>query len=167
MSNEETTADVGDSGDPAAILGLIEEHATDLLCLNDPDGRPMWASRSLERLLGPTATLLENVHPGDREAVTGWWNQVNAGSSDRLRWRIRSAAGPWRWLETSAAVLRYRERPYVLCSARDITGQKRAEDALHESEQLIRAAARQARLAYWDDDFVANRVRWCEWGPSS
>ena len=151
-------------GDPGELYQLLTEHATDLLSLNDPDGRPIWASRSLERLRGPVPTLFENVHSDDLETVQHWWQQVLAGTASALRWRIRGPAGDWRWLDTSGALLRYVDRAYVLCSARDITEQKQAEDAQRESELMLRAAAHQAHVAYFEDDFVTSRVSWSEQG---
>ena len=40
------SASGGDPGEPEALYQLLTEHATDLRSLNDPDGRPILASRS-------------------------------------------------------------------------------------------------------------------------
>jgi PAS domain S-box-containing protein len=162
MTNFNSAPDVGDPGEPGELHQLLTEHATDLLSLNDPDGRPIWASRSLERLRGRVSTLFENIHPDDLQVVRRWWKQIHAGSAERLRWRIRAAAGEWRWLETSAALLTYRDRPYVLCSARDVTVEKQAQDAMQESARKLAAAARLAYIGYWEDDVLADRVSWSE-----
>jgi PAS domain S-box-containing protein len=162
MTDFNSTPDVGDPGEPEELYQLLTEHATDLLSLNDPDGRPIWASRSLERLRGRVSTLFENIHPDDLQVVRRWWKQIHAGSAERLRWRMRAAAGEWRWLETSAALLAYRDRAYVLCSARDVTVEKQAQDAQQESARKLTAAARLAHIAYWEDDVLADRVSWSE-----
>jgi PAS domain S-box-containing protein len=109
MTNFESAPRIGDSGEPDELSQLLTEHATDLLSLNDRDGRPIWVSRSLERLCGRAATLFESIHPDDLETVQRWWKQIDAGSAGRVRWRIRAAAGEWRWLEVSAAPLTYRD----------------------------------------------------------
>jgi PAS domain S-box-containing protein len=162
MTNFNSAPDVGDPGEPVELYQLLTEHATDLLSLNDPEGRRIWASRSLERLRGRVSTLFENIHPDDLEPVQHWWKQVLAGSAERHRWQIRGAADDWRWLETSAAVLTYRDRAYVLCSARDVTSEKQAEDALQDSARKLKAAVRLAHIGYWEDDVLADRVSWSE-----
>ncbi len=164
MTSAARIQDFDDPCAPEALYQMLAEHATDLLSLNDADGRQLWASRSLVRLRGRVASLVEDVHPDDREAYDRWWQQVLAGRAEQLRWRIRSAAGKQHFLETSAAVLRYRDHAYVLCTARDITQQQEADDALRAGDLMLRVAARQAQLAYWEDDLVADRVSWSEGG---
>jgi PAS domain S-box-containing protein len=156
------TADVAQPRDPYDLYQLLAEHATDLLSLHHADGRQVWASRSLAHLRGPLTTMFENGDSKELKACQRWWAQVLAGGADRLRWRARTAAGTWRWLDTSAAPLRYRDHTYVLCSARDVTEQKQAQDALQESARKLNAAARLAHLGYWEDDVVANLVSWSE-----
>jgi PAS domain S-box-containing protein len=46
--------------------------------------------------------------------------------------------------------------------ARDETGRRRAEEAVHESEERLRLAARATNDAIWDWDLAADRIRWNE-----
>ncbi|MFA5907716.1 MAG: PAS domain-containing protein [Vicinamibacterales bacterium] len=147
---------------PDEMCQLLAEHATNLLSLHHADGRQVWATRSLEQLRGPLTTVFERSDPGELEACHGWWAQVLAGSANRLRWRTRAAAGSWRWLETTAILLRNRDRTYVLCDSRDFTDEKQAQDTVQESQRKLAAAARLAQLGYWEDDVVANLVSWSE-----
>ncbi len=141
---------------------LLAEHATNLLSLHHADGQQVWATRSLTQLLGPLTTVFENGDAGEFEACREWWAQVLAGRANRLQWRTRSAAGSWRWLETTAILLRNHERQYVLCDSRDFTDEREAQEAVRESERKLAAAARLAQLGYWEDDIVANQVSWSE-----
>jgi PAS domain S-box-containing protein len=157
------TANIAPPRAPDDLFKLLAEHATDLLSLHHTDGRQVWASQSTQHLRGLLTTVFENGDPQELGACQQWWAQVLAGGTERLQWRVRTAAGTWRWLETSAVPpLSCREGTYVMCSARDITEQKHAQDALEESARKLAAAASLAHLGYWEDDAAANRISWSE-----
>ena len=121
------------------LFRLLTEHALDFIRLHDLDGRSVYASASVDRLYGQApATLFEFAHPDDLEACRRWWQQVRAGANiERLRWRVRDGDGKWRWLDTAASPVRFRDRPHVLTVCREVTEQVKAEQALRESQQRL------------------------------
>jgi len=138
---DEITPDVTEPSCPDELYHLLTEYATDLISLNTIDGRRVWSSRSLERLRGPVTNIFENAHPHELKTILRWWKRILDGSTERHRWRVRTVAGEWRWLETATGLLTYQHRPYVLCTARDVTEQKLAEDLLRAKSKQIREMA--------------------------
>jgi PAS domain S-box-containing protein len=147
------------SRDRDELVHVLLEHANDFICLHTLDGRIVYASPSVERLYGRVpAALFEFAHPEDVEAGRRWWAAVLAGGTDRLVWRARDAGGQWRWLETSAALLRYRDRPHALTACRDVTERKRAEGAAKGAEERMELAFEAARIGTGEMDFRTDRV---------
>ena len=150
------------------LMRVLTENANDFIRLNTVEGRSIYASPSVERLYGvvPT-TLFEFAHPDDLETCRRWWQQVLAGHSERLRWRVRDAAGNWRWLESSASQFDFKGDPHVVTVCRDITENKRAEEALRRSEDRSRLIINTIPVMAWTvrPDGVVDFVnqRWTEY----
>jgi len=128
--------------------------------------RTVW-SENVEAVIGYTGaqiyddtTYLAVVHPDDRERVEHLFREANEHpqSYDR-EYRVVRADGRTIWVrgitkvEFGAAgeVVRY------IGSIQDITETKRAEQAMRDSENLLKEAQRRARLAYWLWDAEAGR----------
>jgi two-component system, cell cycle sensor histidine kinase and response regulator CckA len=141
------------------LLRVLTEHANDFIRLHDPGGRTVYASPSVGRLHGqiPT-TVFEFAHPDDVGAGRRWWQQVLDGGTDRLDWRARDAGGDWRWLETSAALVRYHDRPHVLTVSRDATERKRAEEVAKASEERLRLAFEAAMIGTGELDLQTQQI---------
>ena len=121
-----------------AIYRLVAENVDELIRVLDLEGRCVYATASVARLLGGSvATLFETAHPEDVERGWRWWSHILAGSRDRLEWRTRDASGQWRWLETSATRVQYRDQPHILTCCRDITERKRAAAKLRAHEGAL------------------------------
>jgi len=122
------------------LCRLLTEHTRDFIRIHDLDGRSVYASRSVERLYGRVPeTLFEFALPEDADTCRRWWVRVVAGHAgpERLRWRVRDAAGGFRWLETVATVVQFREKAHVLTVCRDVTGHVEADRALRESQRHL------------------------------
>jgi PAS domain S-box-containing protein len=128
------------------------ELSLDLFCTATFDGYFERLNPSWQRVLGWTETdlrsipLIEFVHPDDRERTAAESARIveEAGTTVSFRNRYRTGDGDYRWLEWSARAVPSEGRIYA--TARDITIQKRAEEALQsQSDQLERTIRRSTR----------------------
>jgi PAS domain S-box-containing protein len=116
------------------IYRLFAENTHDTITLFDLEGRRVYATPSLRRLLGraPAATIdlaVEHIHPEDREMIRRAWEEVSAGKErSQLTFRCQAADASWRWLEGFGTLVQYQGKPHVLGIYRDITDRKRAEE---------------------------------------
>jgi two-component system, cell cycle sensor histidine kinase and response regulator CckA len=125
-------------GEYEELCGLLTEHTFDFIRLHDLEGRSIYASRSVERLYRRApATLFEFAHPDDAEAGRRWWQQILAGGTERLRWRVLDAEGAWRWLETAASLVQFQRKPHVLTVCRDVSEYVKAEQQASESREHL------------------------------
>src|SRR4029077_13596551 len=84
------------------------------------------------------------------------------GVTHALIGRARDANGSWHWAETAASLLQFQARPLVLTICRDISEQRRAEDALRRSEAYLAEAQRVARIGSWRYEIASKRVWWSQ-----
>ncbi len=138
-----------------AIEERIERHydlSLDMFCIADFRGYFVELNPAWERTLGWTSDelkaqpFIEFVHPDDRERT----NAESAKLTERgiktvnFRNRYRTADGRYRWLEWTVQPSAQEGRLYA--TARDITTQREAEQALQNQSELLEAAVR-ARTA--------------------
>jgi PAS domain S-box-containing protein/putative nucleotidyltransferase with HDIG domain len=128
------------------------ELSLDLFCTATFDGYFERLNPSWQRVLGWTEAdlrsipLIEFVHPDDRERTVAESARLveEAGTTASFRNRYRTGEGDYRWLEWSSRAVPSEGRIYA--TARDITIQKRAEEALQsQSDQLERTIRRRTR----------------------
>lgn len=129
---------------------LIAEHARDLICLLDPEGRCIYLSPACEIILGyslatlPGMNLLDLVHPEDRAGMPDWHNMA------LHEFRMRCADGRWIWLAGSTAPFSWKGVPHVVGIARDITERRQAEDErarrLAQEQMLARELEARAQV---------------------
>jgi len=144
-----------------ARFRLLAENMTDVISVTDMAGRPTYMSPSVTRLYGFSVeeamnrTPEESLTPASLEVVAEAFAAEIAigdrGGEDRFRARTRELEafrkdGSTVWVEASVSFLRDSNgRPVeILSVVRDITKRKRAEEALHESEENFRALAENA-----------------------
>ncbi len=106
----------------------------------------------------------ENIfHPEDLPRFREYLENLQASKENKkfsIEVRIRRPEGGYRWFMTHHMVYQRDSAGQVLQilgSALDITDMKRAVQALADSEELYRLAARDA---IWDWDLQTNQVRW-------
>jgi diguanylate cyclase (GGDEF)-like protein/PAS domain S-box-containing protein len=138
------------SKDPSKnIYKRIAENMSDLVALHATDGRYLWVSPSVKRILGYTAEELIGTSPYDLfhpdyiesirtdthiPAITGAGNIL-------VRYQMRCADGSYTWLESLTQPMEDENGDVyeLLTTSRDITSQLQLETALVENEALSRA----------------------------
>jgi len=130
---------------------IMTEQARDLSALLAPDGRFVYVSPSYRTVLGhdPEDLLqkrfVDLLHPDDVQRLGTW-------RPNRLaQYRLRDAAGAWRWMEGYCYDVLWKDRPYVVGVARDVTELRRAQRAVIEYAAQVRALSRRM-LAVQEDE---------------
>src|SRR5208337_2335586 len=135
------------------------EHAFDVVLLLDRDCGILYASPSVERVMGyPARELvgrsgLDFIHPDQLEDARNQFASASVSqdmvfTTERL---IQHKHGRWLWTENTMTNLHGEPsvRAFVV-NLRDITGRKQAEKALRESEQRFRDYAETASDWFWE-----------------
>ncbi|KMO44232.1 histidine kinase [Methylobacterium tarhaniae] len=122
--------------------------------------------------LGPDAPVnldvyLARLHPDDREradrAVADAVDPAGAGIYDITYRTMAPEDGVERWVSAKGRTLFEDGRPVRLIGfAREVTESRRAEQALRETEERYRLAARATNDAIWDWNLATNHVLWNE-----
>ncbi|MBV8151376.1 MAG: PAS domain S-box protein, partial [Candidatus Eremiobacteraeota bacterium] len=135
------------------------EHAYDAVLLVDRNCTVLYASPSVERVLGYAPEELvgrdgfDLVHPDDLEGARKRFVEASdrEGSVSTDEGLIRHKHGKWLWTQTSMTNLLAEPsvRAFVV-NLRDIDARKRAEEALRESEHRFRDYAETASDWLWE-----------------
>ena len=135
------------------------EHAFDAVLLLDQDCSMLYASPSVERVLGyaPRELVgrngLDFIHPDQVAEARNQFAEARdrEGSVYTSERRTRHKFGKWLWTENTITNLLGEPsvRAFVV-NLRDISARKRAEEALRESEQRFRDYAETASDWFWE-----------------
>ena len=129
---------------------MVEKSAEGVLLIR-PDMVIIYASQSVERLLGDTPdeligqALIDRVHPDYRQRLLDTMVQVlqGPGRVATAETMLKHKDGSWRWIErTTSNLLDDPNVRGVVYNFRDITERKRAEVEREQLEQRLRQAAK-------------------------
>jgi PAS domain S-box-containing protein len=145
------------------------ENALDIITVLDDKGVVRYGSPSLERVLGyAVSTLSETnilalIHPNDRRALLEKLvlGGQNPGLVQQFQFRLRHRDGSWRVLEAigKRSDVNSAVGGFVV-NSRDITERIRAEEALREANETIRAVIETSPLAIYSLDLLGNVKSW-------
>jgi PAS domain S-box-containing protein len=129
------------------LLKVYIENIDDVISIHESDGRCLYVSPSAHSVYGYSPDELlqqdayEQVHADDQDALR---SAVEFTFQDRMlrtvRWRRRHQNGNYIWLETKTRAISDSSDGVgrVICSTRNITQIKRAEEALQSSEHRFK-----------------------------
>jgi PAS domain S-box-containing protein len=132
---------------------------------------PIWWSPRVRELLGLQESesfetfeqWAARLHPDDKDSVFG---QLAAHIEQRVlydvEYRLRTNVGDYRWIHGRGQALwdEQGEPRRMSGSCQDITGRKRAEEALREKQRQLTEAQRLARIGSWHWTVETDTVTW-------
>jgi PAS domain S-box-containing protein len=151
------------------LFRLLAENASDLIYLMDLEGRTVYASPSVGRVLGwdpadPRQMIdvdpFARIHAEDLALARRSWDRVLAGEEVFPTVRSLHRDGSWIWLEASASLVQYRGKPHVMSVCRDISLRRQAEQALRDREADLALALEGGRLGDWHWDIATGEIVW-------
>jgi diguanylate cyclase (GGDEF)-like protein/PAS domain S-box-containing protein len=144
----------------------VAEHGSDVLWEIDSEGRIVWASESITRVLGwPRAELLGSssldlLHPDDVEVAAANRRRVLAGADADGEFRLRQRDGSYRWMSLRAHSLRKEGGEGAVSSLRDIDDEVRGRDVLAHvvrHDPITGAPTRAVLMAHVQDELDSGR----------
>ena len=125
---------------------LVVENATQSIVVAQ-DAQIKFLNRKARDLTGYSdeellsRPFIDFVHPADRETVIQRHRRRMEGRevSNLYQMRIIDKHGHEKWTEVNTILIDWEGRPAVLSFIDDVTARKRAEDALRENEEYLRA----------------------------
>jgi PAS domain S-box-containing protein len=155
----------------------LMETSTDSIYVLDAEGNLLEANAAFLRQRGYTAAEVTGLNVADWDVR---WTRTElqkrfrelAGSSDVFETRHRCKDGSLFDVEVNAASVRIGGKHLFFCVTRDITGRKKAERALRESETRFRQVAENINEVFWLADPEATLIHYVSpayekiWGRS-
>jgi PAS domain S-box-containing protein len=129
---------------------LLAENSEDIISVHAIDGTIWYLSPSVKTVLGYEVDDIlgrpfdQYVHPEDRHKFVSAGQMPSFSENDSLivRYRILRKDGNYIWLETIIKpIVDEEELIKLICTSRNITGQKIAQEKLKKKDQLLLAVA--------------------------
>ncbi|HAK60685.1 MAG TPA: hypothetical protein DCO77_09930, partial [Nitrospiraceae bacterium] len=121
------------------------ENGLDMITVLDPDGKILYESPSIERLLGYNDTeltgmnIFEFLHPEDQDAAVEALAKVTgkSGKTENVEVRIKHKNGTWRLLDAAGkSYVDDTGEVKVIVNSRDVTDRRNMEDSLRRVQKL-------------------------------
>jgi PAS domain S-box-containing protein len=128
---------------------LMTEEASDIILMYEADGRILFASGALERVLGRTVEEIEQrrfltlVHPEDADQAMKVTERPPPGETITGCYRIRHAAGYYVWIEVTTRAIYDTitgEHQSLVSVCRDVTARKEQELEAKAAQERAEAA---------------------------
>lgn len=128
-----------------------------------PSFEEIWGRPRSEPYEDP-ASLLDSVHPEDRERMHEGRLRARRGGYTGQEYRVVRPDGEIRWMRSQGYPIPTREGEVerVAGVTEDVTGRRRAFDELRRSRRLSRRAERIGRLGHWELDLATADLTWSE-----
>ncbi|HEX3767914.1 MAG TPA: PAS domain S-box protein, partial [Puia sp.] len=140
---------------------LLAENSEDIISVHAADGTTWYLSPSLTHVLGYEVEevigtpVLDYVHPEDRHKFSKQNRGPELFSQESLilRYRVRKKDNTYIWLETIIKpVVDHNEVIKLVCTSRNITGQRIAQEKLKKKDQLLYAVSQATHLLLSNTD---------------
>jgi PAS domain S-box-containing protein len=140
---------------------LLAENSEDIISVHAADGTIWYLSPSLTHVLGYEVEevigtgILEYVHPDDQHKFfrQGKTRELQEQESLIVRYRIRKKDQSYLWLETIIKpIADHNEVIKLVCTSRNITGQRIAQEKLKTKDQLLYAVSQATHLLLSNTD---------------
>jgi PAS domain S-box-containing protein len=137
-----------------ALYRMVVDNTTDMISHHDTEGRYLYVSPSVRRLLGYAPSELigrsayEFFHPDDLTAIqNSHLTVLERPTVFTVSYRIRMNNGQWRWVETTSRVFEGAGGgKEIVSSTRDIEGRVAAQRRSLEAERRFRETLENVRL---------------------
>ena len=150
-----------------SLFRAIIEKGSDMKTLITPEGKILFGTPSITRILGYTEEEYigmnerELVHPDDVEDLFTKIKLTVAGeqSSENMQLRIKAKGGEYRWCEkTITNLLNDPDVNAIVCNFFDITDKKKTELLIKESNDRYDLVSKATHDAIWDYNFIMNKT---------
>jgi PAS domain S-box-containing protein len=140
---------------------LLAENSEDIISVHAADGTIWYLSPSLTHVLGYEVeevigtAILDYVHPDDRHKFykPDKGRELYNQESLIIRYRIRKKDDSFLWLETIIKpTVDHNEVIKLVCTSRNITGQRIAQEKLKKKDQLLYAVSQATHLLLSNTD---------------
>jgi PAS domain S-box-containing protein len=145
------------------------ERSRDLVYLHDFAGHFLDANPAALAALGyrqdeiRALNFSDLLDPADLPKAAAALEELGrtGAQNDITEFRVRCKDGEWLCFETKASVIYAHGQPYAVQGiARDITGRKRDEQALRQTQERLELAQRVGRFGHYTWDVQANTGEW-------
>jgi PAS domain S-box-containing protein len=140
---------------------LLAEHSEDIISVHAADGTTWYLSPSITQVLGYEVEeviglpILDYVHPEDRYKFSKKGRNYSLAYKESLiiRYRVCKKDKTYLWLETIIKpIVDHNEVIKLICTSRNITGQRIAQDRLKKKDLLLHAVSEATHLLLSNTD---------------